>query len=84
MCGHYGVAYGCGKCLKEIFLSGQQLKMHLKVCVGFPKGDTPSSSDKEPVPQGAQESSQGSPRHCQHPKEKSSSAKESHSHKSHK
>ena len=52
MCRHYGAVYGCGKCLKEVFLLGQQLKMHLKVCVGFPKGDTPSSSDKEPAPQG--------------------------------
>ena len=48
---HYGTAYGCGKYLKEVFLSGQQLKMHLKICTGFLKGDTPSLSDKEPAPQ---------------------------------
>ena len=67
---------------------GQQLKMHLKVCVGFPKGDIPSSSDKEPAPQSAQESSQDSSCCSQHPKKKLDSAKEfsSHSkvHKSHK
>ena len=34
--GHYGTAYGCGKCLKEVFLLGQQLKVHLRVCAGFP------------------------------------------------
>ena len=54
--------------------------MHLKVCMGFQKGDTPSSSDKEPVPQGTQESSQES-LHCSwHPKKKLDSTKESHSH----
>ena len=84
MCGHYGAVYGCGKCLKDIFLSSQQLKTHLKVCMGFPKGDTPSSSDKEPMPQGAQESSQGSLCCHQCSEEKSDSAKESCSHKSHK
>ena len=87
MCGHYGAVYGCRKCLKEVFLLSQQLKMHLKVCAGFPKGDTPSS-DKEPAPQGAQESSQGSPCHSQHLKKKLDSTKESSSHskvhKSHK
>ena len=39
--GHYSTVYGCGKCLKEVFLSGQQLKMHLKVCTGFPKVTLP-------------------------------------------
>ena len=54
VCRHYSAVYGCGKCLKEVFLLGQQLKMHLKVCMGFPKGGTLSSSDKGPEPQGAQ------------------------------
>ena len=68
---HYSTAYGCRKCLKEVFLLGQQLKVHLRVCMGFPKGDTPSSSDKEPAPQGVQESSQDSLCCSQHPKKKS-------------
>ena len=80
MSGHYGTVYGCGKCLKEVFLLGQQLKTHLKACVGSPKGGTPSLSDKEPSPQGAQESSQESPHHSQCPKKKSDSTKESSSH----
>ena len=58
---YYGTAYGCEKCQVEVLLSGQQLKEHLRVCAGFPKGGTPSLSDKEPAPQGAQESSQDSP-----------------------
>ena len=48
VCGHYDMGFGCRKCLKEVFLSGQQLKMHLKACMGFPKGHTPSSSDRKP------------------------------------
>ena len=56
VCGHHSTVSGCKKCLKEVFLSGQQLKMHLMVCAGFPKSDTPSSSDAEPAPQGTQES----------------------------
>ena len=74
---HYGTTNGCGKCLKEVFLLGQQLKEHLRVCMGLPNGNTPPSSDKEPAPQGAQENSQDSPHHSQHPKKKSDSAKES-------
>ena len=82
---HNSAAYGCRKCLKEVFLSGQQLKVHLRVCVGLPKGDTTSSSDKEPAPQGAPESSQDSQGCSQHMKKKSDSAKESSSHsKAHK
>ena len=87
MCGHYGTVYGCGKFLKEVFL-GQQLKMHLKVCAGFHKGYTSSSSDKGPAPQCAQENFQGSPCCSQCPKKKSDPAEESSSHskvhKSHK
>ena len=85
---HYCTAYGCGKCLKEVFLSDQQLKLHLRVCTGLPKGDTTSSSDKEPAPEDALESSQDSPHHSQCVKKKLDSTKESSSHskvhKSHK
>ena len=78
----YNVAYGCGKCLKVVFISGQQLKPHIKGCVGFPKDDTASSSDWEPAPCGAQDSL-----HCSSKCSKemiSDSTKESSSHKSHK
>ena len=72
---HYNAAYSCGKCLKEVFQSGQQLKTHIKVCVGFPKNNTTSLSDWEPVPPGTQDS----PCHSSKPskKAKSDSAKES-------
>ena len=88
MARHYRTAYGCGKCLKEVFLFGKQLKAHLRVCAGLPKGNTTSLSDKEPMPQGTPENSQDRLRCSQHVKKKSDSAKESspHSkvHKSHK
>ena len=48
----YNTAYSCNKCLKEVFLLGQQLKTHIKICVGFLKDDTTSSSDWEPLPPG--------------------------------
>ena len=78
MCRHYHANYGCGQCRKEVFTMGQQLKNHLKICTGFPKANTPSLSEKEPMPQGSQETSQASPHHSQHPKKKKSdSAKKS-------
>ena len=72
MCRHYHANYSCGKCLKEVFTMGQKLKNHPKICMGFPKTSTSSSSEKEPMPQGSQESSQASPHHSQHPKKKKS------------
>ena len=72
MCGHYHANYGCGQCIKEVFTTGQQLKNHLKICVGFCKAGTPSSSEKEPMPQDSQESSQASLHNSQHPKKKKS------------
>ena len=77
MCGHYNTNYGCGQCLKEVFTMGQKLKNHLKICRGFPKAGTPSSSEKEPMLQGSQESSQASLHHSQCPKKKSDSTKKS-------
>ena len=34
---HYNMSFGCGKCLKLVFKSGQQLKVHKKVCKGSKK-----------------------------------------------
>ena len=78
VCRHYHANYGCGQCLKEVFTMGQQLKNHLKICMGFSKTSTPSSSEKEPMPQGSQETFQASLYCSQHPKKKKSdSAKKS-------
>ena len=76
MCRHYYANYSCGKSLKEVFTMGQQLKHHLRICTGFPKTSIPSSSEKEPMPQGSQESSQASPCCSQHSKEKKSDCQE--------
>ena len=37
ICGHYNMSYGCRKCLKEVFITRQLLKTHMKVCKGLPK-----------------------------------------------
>ena len=54
VCEHCNANYGCGQCLKEVFTTGQQLKGHLKIYVGFPKeaqASTPSLPEKEGTPQ---------------------------------
>ena len=81
---HYNMAYGCGKCLKKVFLSGQQLKMHLKVCKGFLKDDIPSSSDQEPMPPGAQDSPHCSSKCSKVTKLNTAKESSSHHKKSHK
>ena len=73
VCRHYHANYGYGQCLKEEFSTGQQLKNHLKICTGFPKAGMSSSSEKEPMSQGSQESSQASLCCSQHPKKKKKS-----------
>ena len=35
ICTHYNVSYGCRKCLKEVFLTGQWLTVHIKCCKGL-------------------------------------------------
>ena len=37
ICGHYNTNYRCGKCLNEVFTTGQPLKAHMKVCKDLPK-----------------------------------------------
>ena len=89
VCGHYHANYWCGQYLNEVFTTGQQLKVHLKFCVGLPKeaGDcTPTSPEKEhmskdpssdswpPPLQSSQESSQASLCQSQHSQKKKKSA----------
>ena len=33
---HYNTNYGCGQCLKQVFISSLALHTHIKVCLGFP------------------------------------------------
>ena len=43
---HYDMRYGCGKYLKLVFKSGQQLKVHKKVCKGFKKKAADKPAEK--------------------------------------
>ena len=37
VCRHYHANYRCRQCLNDVFTTRQQLKVHLKVCVGLPR-----------------------------------------------
>ena len=44
---HYNASYGCGKCLKQAFVSSSALHNHKKVCLGLiPKKSTGGSGGK--------------------------------------
>ena len=43
---HYNASYGCGKCLKQVFMSSSALHNHKKVCLGFAKKPTTGSDGK--------------------------------------
>ena len=55
---HYNISYGCGKCLKQAFMSSSALHNHKKVCLGFAKKPT-AGSDSKPSSGGGGDSSQG-------------------------
>ena len=37
ICRHYNTNYGCGKCLDEVYITGQPLYKHMKTCKGLLK-----------------------------------------------
>ena len=43
---HYNASYGCGKCLKQAFVSSSALHNHKKVCLGFAKKPATGSDSK--------------------------------------
>ena len=43
ICMHYNASYGCRKCLKEVFPTGQWLTLHIKCCKGL---KTEAAEDK--------------------------------------
>ena len=43
---HYNASYGCGKCLKQAFVSSSALHNHKKVCLGFAKKPVTGSDGK--------------------------------------
>ena len=58
---HYNASYGCGKCLKQAFVSSSALHNHKKVCIGLiPKKSTGGSGGK-PSSSGGSDGSHGGP-----------------------
>ena len=45
---HYNASYGCGKCLKQAFVSPSALHDHKKVCLGFITKKPAAGSDNKP------------------------------------
>ena len=45
---HYNASYGCGKCLKQAFMSSSALHNHKKVCLGFVAKKPAAGSDSKP------------------------------------
>ena len=54
---HYNTSYGCGRCLKQAFISSLVLHTHKKVCLGFP------SKKATGVPDGKPKSGRGNSSH---------------------
>ena len=70
---HYNTSYGCGKCLKQAFVSSSALHNHKKVCLGFNKKSN-AGSDSKPSTGGGGDSSQGGGSTRAIPKKKDSKA----------
>ena len=45
---HYNVSYGCGRCLKQAFVSSLVLHTHKKVCLRFPSKKASRVPDGKP------------------------------------
>ena len=54
---HYNASYGCGQCLKQVFVSSSALHTHKKVCLGYP------SKKASGIPDGNPKSGGGNSRH---------------------
>ena len=70
---HYNASYGCGKCLKQAFMSSSALHNHKKVCLGFAK-KLAAGSDGKPSSSRGGNGNQGSGPTRATPKKKDSKA----------
>ena len=70
---HYNTSYGCGKCLKQVFVSSPALHNHKKMCLRFDKKSA-AGSDSKPSSGGGGDSSQGGGSTRATPKKKDSKA----------
>ena len=57
---HYNASYGCGKCLKQAFVSSSALHNHKKVCLGFITKKPAIGSDSKPSSSRGGDGSHGS------------------------
>ena len=57
---HCNASYGCGKCLKQAFMSSSALHNHKKVCLGFGKKPVKGSNSKPSSGSGGDNSQGGS------------------------
>ena len=69
---HYNASYGCGKCLKQAFVSSSALHNNKKVCLGFTKKPATGSDSKPSSDRGGDGSHDSSTRAT--PKKKDSKA----------
>ena len=56
---HYNTSYGCGKCLKQAFVSSSALHNHKKVCLEFVAKKPAVGSDSKPSSSGGGDGSHG-------------------------
>ena len=56
---HYNTSYGCGKCLKQAFVSSSALHKHKKVCLRFITKKPAAGSDSKPSSSGGDDGSHG-------------------------
>ena len=56
---HYNASCGCGKCLKQAFVSSSALHNHKKVCLGLVSRKSTGGSDGKPSSGGGGDSSRG-------------------------
>ena len=56
---HYNASYGCGKCLKQAFVSSSALHNHKKVCIGLISKKSAGGFDGKPCSAGGGDGSHG-------------------------
>ena len=56
---HYNTSYGCGKCLKQAFISSSTLHIHKKVCIWFITKKPTTGSDGKPSSGGGGDGNHG-------------------------
>ena len=57
---HYNASYGCGKCLKQAFVSSSALHTHKKVCLGLASKKSTRVPDGKPSSGGGDSGHRGS------------------------